>query len=40
MNFAELLEELMRRYNEAREAWIILHGTDEGFDVWFTEQVK
>lgn len=33
--FAELLE----KFNGCREEWVRAHGTDDGFDQWFTAQV-
>ena len=40
MTNAAAFEELMTKYNENRAKWIKLNGSDEGFDEWFTSQVK
>ena len=37
---AQIIRELMDRYNEYREKWIATFGNDEGFDPWFTDQVR
>ena len=37
---AEALKELMEKYTENRERWIAKFGTEEGFDEWFTKQVR
>lgn len=39
MTDAQLIKELMARYDEYRAKWISFHGTDEGYDQWFTGQV-
>ncbi len=39
MTNANTIRELMAQYNEYRARWIEEHGTDEGFDTWFTSQV-
>ena len=36
---ADTLRELMTKYNETRQQWIEYHGTDKGFDEYFTQQV-
>lgn len=36
---ADVLRELMARYNERRTQWIVQYGTADGFDAWFTQQV-
>lgn len=39
MSEAETIKELMVAYDEKRTEWINGHGSDRGFDRWFTEQV-
>ena len=39
MGDAETVKELMAAYDERRAAWIEKHGSNRGFDRWFTEQV-
>ncbi len=39
MSEAETVKELMAAYDERRAAWIEKHGSDRGYDRWFTEQV-
>ena len=39
MSETETVKELMGAYDERRTAWIEKHGSDRGFDRWFTEQV-
>jgi hypothetical protein len=39
MHEAETIRELMAAYDERRSAWITEHGSDRGFDRWFTDQV-
>ena len=39
MTTAEIIEELMNRYDETRQEWINWTGSDEGSNEWFTEQV-
>ena len=36
----KLFKELMDKYTQNREKWILKNGTDEGFDDWFTDQVE
>lgn len=36
----KLLKELMEKYNQYRELWIIKYHTDYGFNEWFTKQVN
>ena len=36
----EAIKEMMEVYNDRRAKWIAFHGTDEGFNAWFTTQVK
>jgi len=40
MTSAETIKELMEKYNEYKNHWIEVYGTKEGFDEWFTQQVK
>ncbi len=40
MTEANLIAELMAKYDENRAKWIVMRGTAEGFDEWFTMQVK
>jgi hypothetical protein len=35
-----ILEEMMTRYNEYLEKWILKYGSEEGFNEWFTSQIK
>jgi hypothetical protein len=35
----QIIAELMARYDESRKAWIEKHGTEDGFNEWFTAQV-
>ena len=35
----KIIRELMKQYNENLRKWIGLHGTEEGFDAWFTDKV-
>lgn len=35
----ETLREIMTAYDTTRTLWIEKHGTDSGFDAWFTRQV-
>lgn len=39
MTTAQLIAELMAKYNENRAKWVALHGNTDGFDAWFTKQV-
>lgn len=39
MNAAEIIRELMEKYDAARAAWMAEYGTDDGFDAWFTSQI-
>jgi len=39
MKESETIRELMETYSERRAEWIIDHGSDRGFDRWFTDQV-
>lgn len=39
MTTVEALAEMMQKYNEYQAKWIAFHGTKEGFDAWFTQQV-
>ena len=39
MSEAETVRELMAAYEALRSAWIETHGSDRGFDRWFTEKV-
>lgn len=36
----ETLRELMTAFNVYRAKWIDENGSDEGFNDWFTQQVK
>uniref|UniRef100_A0A6M3Y049 Uncharacterized protein n=1 Tax=viral metagenome TaxID=1070528 RepID=A0A6M3Y049_9ZZZZ len=36
---AQIIKEVMKKYNEYRKTWIENNKTDEGFDEWFTAQV-
>ena len=38
--FAEAFVELMTKFDENRARWIVQNGTDEGFNEWFTSQVR
>lgn len=40
MTSAEAFKELMEKFNDYRTKWISHHGSDEGFNEWFTKQVK
>jgi hypothetical protein len=35
----DVLKEVMEKYNDYRAKWIDKHGSDKGFDAWFTKQV-
>ena len=37
---ANIIRELMQRWDEYRAKWIDAHGTEEGFSDWFTAQVQ
>lgn len=39
MTDANLIAELMAKYDANRAKWIALRGTADGFDAWFTKQV-
>ncbi len=40
MTTAEAIKELMEKFNERRDEWIKKFGSDDGFNEWFTDQVK
>jgi len=40
MKASEAIKQLMDKYNEYQAKWILLYGNDEGFNDWFTVQVK
>ncbi len=35
---AETIRELMDKYDNSRETWILTHGNDDGFNDWFNTQ--
>lgn len=37
---ASVVRELMEQYDSRKKVWTETHGTDAGFDTWFTKQVK
>lgn len=39
MGTAQIIEELMTKYDDLRSKWIERFGTADGFDAWFTEKV-
>lgn len=34
----ETIREIMTAYDKYRKLWLIVHGTDEGYDDWFRIQ--
>jgi hypothetical protein len=36
----DIIREMMKQYDESRERWIATYSTSEGFDEWYTAQVK
>ena len=36
----ETLKEMMDKYSEYRAKWIGEYGNDQGFNEWFTKQIK
>ena len=39
MTTANLIAELMAKYDDNRAKWIAQRGNANGFDAWFTQQV-
>ena len=39
-NNVKAIQELMVKYNEYLEKWVSEYGTKDGFNEWFTKQVK
>lgn len=39
MTEANLIAELMNKFDAYRAKWIAHHGSDKGFNDWFTKQV-
>jgi hypothetical protein len=35
----ETIKELMEKYNEYKEKWMEVNGSDKGYNEWFTAQV-
>ena len=40
MTTGEAIQELMTTYTASRTTWLREHGNDNGFDAWFTRQVR
>ena len=35
----ETFSEIMNKYDEYLEKWILMYGTEQGFDTWFIKQI-